>query len=289
MKKRIYQSNYPILFPVFLGFIFRLINIQSPIVGVHSWRQADTAAMARHFALQNTPIWLPQIDWSGASKGYVECEFPLFPYLVGQLYKLFGLHEWIGRGLSIFFSVLTIVLVIRIGTRLFDSASGWWGGVFFALLPLNVYYGRTFQAESLLIFFAALSIERFFAWERRSNFLDLFVSWLAFCLACLIKLMPFIWLGLPLIVFQVYSLNKNLKVSIKVLCGRLLKLASSPYLWAYFFGTILIGLIWFRYAYGLGLSTGLSFFLWGRDTDRVSLSMLFDLNVWLRHWFKSIK
>ena len=69
-----------------------MINIQSPIVGVHSWRQADTAAMARYFALENTSIWLPQIDWSGATKGYVKCEFPLFPYLVGQLYKLFGLH-----------------------------------------------------------------------------------------------------------------------------------------------------------------------------------------------------
>ena len=49
-----------------------------------------------------------------------------------------------------------IVLIIRIGTRIFDQASGWWGGVFFALLPLNVYYGRTFQAESLLLFLAAV-------------------------------------------------------------------------------------------------------------------------------------
>ena len=106
MKKIFFGSNYPIWFPILIGFLLRAINLNSPIVGVHSWRQADTAAMARHFAIEDTPIWLPQIDWAGASPGYVECEFPIFPYVVGQLYKLFGIHEWIGRSISIFFSFM---------------------------------------------------------------------------------------------------------------------------------------------------------------------------------------
>ena len=152
MSEKITRLNYPVWFPILIGLLLRLVNLNRPIVGIHSWRQADTAAMARHFALENTPIWLPQIDWAGTSKGYVECEFPIFPYIVGQIYKLFGVHEWLGRGLSILFSLLTILLLIRIGSRIFDAASGWWGGLFFALLPLNVFYGRTFQAESLLLF-----------------------------------------------------------------------------------------------------------------------------------------
>ena len=101
-----------------MGLIIRLINIRMPIVGVHSWRQADTAAMARHFALENTPIWLPQIDWGGAMKGYVESEFPLYPFIVGQFYKLFGLHEILGRSISLLFSLLTIFLIIRIINRI---------------------------------------------------------------------------------------------------------------------------------------------------------------------------
>ena len=50
--------------PITVGVLLRLIQLWMPIVGVHSWRQADTAAMARHFALSDTPIWLPQIDWA---------------------------------------------------------------------------------------------------------------------------------------------------------------------------------------------------------------------------------
>ena len=131
---KLIQVNW---FPLAVGMVIRLININSPIVGIHSWRQADTAAMARHFNLENSPLWLPQIDWAGASSGYVESEFPIFPYLVGQIYKFTGIHEWIGRGLSIVFSVLTILLVIRIASKIFDPISGWWGGLFFALLQIS--------------------------------------------------------------------------------------------------------------------------------------------------------
>ena len=118
MKISLSRKNLTYYFPVLIGICLRLINIRAPIVGVHSWRQADTSAMARHFALQNTPIWLPQIDWSGSSQGFVECEFPIFPYLVGQLYKIFGINESIGRGLSVVFSILTIILIIRINNFL---------------------------------------------------------------------------------------------------------------------------------------------------------------------------
>ena len=93
--------------PISLGIILRSIQVWMPITGIHSWRQADTAAMARHFHLSETPIWLPQIDWGGASAGYVESEFPLFPYLTSQLYQVFGIHEWLGRCVSIFCSGLT--------------------------------------------------------------------------------------------------------------------------------------------------------------------------------------
>ena len=79
--------------PIAVGVLLRLVQLWMPIVGVHSWRQADTAAMARHFALSDRPIWLPQIDWAGAAEGYVESEFPLFPFLVSRLYQLFGVQE----------------------------------------------------------------------------------------------------------------------------------------------------------------------------------------------------
>ena len=272
------QKNW---LPVVLGLILRLIQVQAPILGVHSWRQADTAAMARHFALERTPIWLPQIDWSGASPGYVECEFPLFPYLLGQLYKLIGLHEWLGRGLSVLCSTLTIVLIIRLGQRLLDPISAWWGGLFFAVLPLGVYYGRTLQAEALMLLLAVVSIERLLVWKQRHSRWALLTSWLAFCLACLIKVLPLIWLGIPLLMVQLQPQAIGPALSLGKLIQGLRKLARSPGPWLYAGSSIVIGALWFGYAYQVGQSTGLSFGFWGNNSDRSSLSLLLDINLWL--------
>ena len=46
----------PTWLPIGLGSLLRLVQIWMPVVGVHSWRQADTAAMARHFSQEGTPI-----------------------------------------------------------------------------------------------------------------------------------------------------------------------------------------------------------------------------------------
>ena len=118
----------PTWLPIALGSLLRLVQIWMPVVGVHSWRQADTAAMARHFSQAGTPIWLPQIDWGGASAGFVESEFPLYPFLVSRLYSLIGVQEWLGRGLSVLCSALTIWLVMRLGPALVQPRSRLVGG-----------------------------------------------------------------------------------------------------------------------------------------------------------------
>ncbi len=281
MRQRIHYWIEQIWFPISLGLVLRLFQINSPILGIHSWRQADTAAMARHFAIENTPIWLPQIDWSGANPGYVECEFPLFPYLLGQLYKVWGIHEWIGRGLSIVFSGITIWLVIQLGKRLLDPFSGWWGGLFFAVLPLSVYYGRTLQAESMLLMFSALSLEQLLRWRQNQSYLALITSWIAFLIACLIKVLPFIWLGLPLLLIQAISPKLDSPISMQLILKNFQRIALSLGPWIYGGSAIIITGIWYSHAYEVGQSSGYSFGFWGTSSDRSSFILLFNLDLWL--------
>ena len=273
------RFNKPIWLPILVGTFLRIININSPILGVHSWRQADTAAIARNFAIGNSPIWLPQIDWSGSANGYVECEFPIFSYLVAQLYKLFGIHEIFGRLLALAFSVITIYLIIRIGRILIDNESGFWGGLFFACLPIGIYYGRTFQAESFLIFLASLSIDRLLAWKFSKNRINLFICWISFTLACLIKVLPFLWLGMPLLYIYIYDCNQEKILSISIIYKRLLQEFSKPGVWIFIISSFSLVSVWFLYAYLLGQSSGASFGFWG--SDRSSLILIFDLLKWL--------
>ncbi|KGG12070.1 MULTISPECIES: ArnT family glycosyltransferase [Prochlorococcus] len=274
IKKRLSLKNN---IPLIVGLILRLININSPILGIHSWRQADTAAIARNFYIHSTPIWLPQIDWIGSSNGYVESEFPIFPYLVSILYKLLGVNEWIGRSLSVVFSLITIVLLIKIGTHLFGEKEGWWAGLIFAILPISVYYGRTFQAESLMLCLSALSIERLiFTFKYYSN-INLIISCLAFTLACLIKVIPMIWLGLP--IFTILLFYKPRKFSGKRITYHISNTRRLSISILYFLFALTALFFWYSHAYSLGQDSGLTFGFW--DSDRSNVKMLFEINIWL--------
>ncbi|ABB36102.1 dolichyl-phosphate-mannose-protein mannosyltransferase [Synechococcus sp. CC9605] len=264
-----------------MGSLLRLVQIWMPVLGVHSWRQADTAAMARHFSLAGTPIWLPQVDWGGASAGFVESEFPLYPFLVSRLYGLVGLHEWLGRGLSVFCSALTIWLVMRLGRRWFNPEAGWWAGLAFAIAPLGVYFGRAFQAEALLLICAAGALESLSLWRERRLPWALALSWVCFTSAGLIKVIPLLWLGLPLLVVQLSSNPQGQAPPQQTLPSLVLRLLGRPGFWLYI-GTSLMAIAgWYWHAHQLGQASGLSFGFWGSGADRSSISLLLDLNGWI--------
>ena len=271
----------PSWLPIALGSLLRLVQIWMPVLGVHSWRQADTAAMARHFSLAGTPIWLPQVDWGGASAGFVESEFPLYPFLVSRLYGLMGMHEWLGRGLSVLCSALTIWLVMRLGQRWFNPEAGWWAGLAFAIAPLGVYFGRAFQAEALLLLCAAGAMDSLSLWRERRLPWALVLSWLCFTTAGLIKVIPLLWLGLPLVMVQLSSNPQSQAPPLQTFPGQMLRLLRRPGFWLYI-GTSLMAIAgWYWHAHQLGQASGLSFGFWGSGADRSSLSLLLDLNGWM--------
>ncbi|MGB0276841.1 MAG: ArnT family glycosyltransferase [Synechococcus sp.] len=271
----------PAWLPIGLGSLLRLVQIWMPVLGVHSWRQADTAAMARHFSLAGTPIWLPQVDWSGASAGFVESEFPLYPFLVSRLYGLIGVQEWLGRGLSVLCSALTIWLVMRLGRRWFNPEAGWWAGLAFAIAPLGVYFGRAFQAEALLLLCAAGALESLSLWRERRLPWALALSWVCFTSAGLIKVIPLLWLGLPLLMVQLSSNPQGQAPPLQTLPLRMLRLLGRPGVWLYI-GTSLMAIAgWYWHAHQLGQASGLSFGFWGSGADRSSISLLLDLNGWI--------
>ncbi|QNI65824.1 glycosyltransferase family 39 protein [Synechococcus sp. A15-44] len=267
--------------PIGVGILLRLVQVWMPVLGVHSWRQADTAAMARHFLQEGTPIWLPQVDWGGASAGFVESEFPLYPFLVSRLYGLIGVQEWLGRGLSVFCSALTIWLVMRLGRRWFNPEAGWWAGLAFAIAPLGVYFGRAFQAEALLLLCAAGALESLSLWRERRLPWALALSWVCLTSAGLIKVIPLLWLGLPLLMVQLSSNPQGQAPALQTLPSRVLRQLGRPGFWLYIGSSLMAIAGWYWHAHQLGQASGLSFGFWGSGADRSSLSLLLDLNGWI--------
>ncbi|QEY32901.1 hypothetical protein EVJ50_12335 [Synechococcus sp. RSCCF101] len=258
----------PLWIPLGLGLALRLVNLQAPILGVHSWRQADTAAIARNYLEQGMALWLPRVDWSGAGPGFAETDFPIYSWAVALLYQLSGVQVWLARGLSVLASVLTIVLVARIGERLLGARAGWWGALSYAFLPIPVFYGRTVQPEATLMLLAAWCLERALAWRDRGRRRDLLFCWLGFSGCLLVKLLPVVWLGLPLLLLLSWDAPSWRRIPLR------------PLPWLFGLSAALVTAAWYAHAHQLGQSTGLSFGFWGAEANRYSWIDLASPRYW---------
>src|SRR5262249_17182898 len=86
----------------------RLYKISQPYVDQWSFKQGTIAMIADNFYRHGFHILYPQVNWAGAAPGYIGTEFPIVPFLAALLYLPFGEHEWIGRSVTLVFSVLSL-------------------------------------------------------------------------------------------------------------------------------------------------------------------------------------
>ncbi len=141
------------------ALVLRLKGIGHPILDHPAWRQGDTASIARNFALLRYDIMRPQTTYNGPPPNYVELELQIVPFLAATLYKLFGVHELLGRIVSIVFSVATVAVVGLFGRWLFASTlAGLIAALFYAVFPGSVYYGRTFMPDAAMVFFLTAAL-----------------------------------------------------------------------------------------------------------------------------------
>ncbi len=214
------QRDYVILgllLAVFvLAMFLRLRFVTNPLLDFHSQRQCDTAAVARNFVDEGMNIFYPRIDWRGATQGFIEMEFPLYPYLIALLYFLFGVNEIIGRYVSILFAAGTFLYLYLLGRKLFGERGALFSVGFFAFAPLGVYFTRTFQPESMYLFFATASLFHFTEYLDRHENKQFVITAVFLAIAASLKIAILVALFFPYLGFALnkkgFSLFKDVRI-----------------------------------------------------------------------------
>lgn len=85
-------------------------------------------------------------DWLGSEVFY---QTPLYPYLLGALYRLFGHDPWIVRGVQALFGALSCVFLARAGAGFFSERAGWLAGILLALYAPALFFDGILQKASL--------------------------------------------------------------------------------------------------------------------------------------------
>jgi 4-amino-4-deoxy-L-arabinose transferase-like glycosyltransferase len=150
------------------GALIRFGDAWRPI-NQTSWRAADLGMIARNFDRNGMNLFYPQIDWGGQTAGYVEMEFPIYPYLTAISYKIFGFNEINFRLISFFFSLGTLFFFYKLSASFLDEIGSFAAFTFFTFHPLFFEISTSIQPEGLMLMLYIASVYCFKTWLEKDT------------------------------------------------------------------------------------------------------------------------
>jgi len=234
--KNIPKWNLVLIGIFVFAFLIRMWGIGNPLLDFHSWRQTFTAMMARNFYLNGMNILQPRVD---LLPGIVEVEFQLYPFIVAILYKIFGFHEWLGRFVSVIFGMGTMFFLYLLIRKYFKKSIAIIAISFFSILPMMVYYSRTFMPESAMLFFSVSGLYLFTEWLREERWNNFFLASLCLTCAFLVKI-PTLYMLFPILFLSFSKYGKNIYKRWELYLFMFMVLLP-PFLWYYYSHQVFLG------------------------------------------------
>lgn len=205
------------------GFVARLYKIDNPVADWHSWRQGDTASVTRIYLERGVDFLHPRYqDLSALQTGFYNpegwrfVELPIYNFIHYYFIKFNPSHtlEYNGRLVSIFSSLVSIVLMYLIGKRFLGRSGGLLSAFLFAFLPFNIYFSRVILPEPLSVAFALTFLYVFIKWFDTSHTKYLYLAAVFFALALLVK--PYtVFYGVPALYLALVKFDWNIKRLLK--------------------------------------------------------------------------
>ena len=180
------------------GLIVRSIAIDRPLLDAHNIRQCHTAVLTKNLIEDGFPPLKTRGDWKGLEDSTVVLELPVQMHMAGRLAQLTGNLDMAGRITSILFWGLAFWQFWCLAFRILSPVAAKWAGVIFSLSPLSIFFGQSFQPESLVVFLTLIVLNAFLEWNETNKARWVGVMTAAFCLALTLKSNEVLHLAVPL-------------------------------------------------------------------------------------------
>lgn len=141
---------------VLVALATRLYRIDTPLADFHSWRQADTAAVARNYVRDGINLLRPTYDDLSNIQSGVEnpeglrlVEFPLYNAAMAIMAPVIPLPiEQIGRLIAVLCSLIVLLVIYSITKHEIDEATGLIAAGLYAILPFSIFFSRVVLPET---------------------------------------------------------------------------------------------------------------------------------------------
>jgi len=212
-----------------------------------NWHEFDDAAMARNFIREPSSIFFPRIDWRRDGPGFVESEFPLYPWLVSQCYRVGGVNVIYGRIIALLAMIGALLFFTLLARSLLPEVGALTAVLLFGTNRIVNFVSTALQPEAFMLFFYLAAIYGFLQWRAHRSWRTYTWTILAVSLAILEK-SPAAHLGIFFLLVLFWEEGWAFLKSFSNWCFAVLSLIL-PFLWyahAY--------RLWTAYGNSLGIS-----------------------------------
>ncbi|KKU83081.1 MAG: hypothetical protein UY10_C0015G0003 [Microgenomates group bacterium GW2011_GWA2_47_8] len=214
----------------------RLYGLTNPIADWHSWRQNDTAAVARNFSKFGFDPLHPRFDDlsnipSGKDNpmGWRMVEFPFYQSVAYGAWRLVPRVrvEVVLRLVTIAASIGTLIILYLLVAPTVSVSVAMLSAFVYAVLPYGMYYGRSILPDPFMVFWAVLSVFLVFQATQKKDKSDkkddtrylvlLVLSGISAALALLVKPFGvFLLLPVPYLFFRRFGVSWRLFIGLFV-------------------------------------------------------------------------
>src|SRR5262245_10398436 len=221
-----------------LAVSVRLIGITQPLVDHWSWRQSVLGMMAENFYTNGFNILYPQVNYGGNTPGYVCSEFPLVPFIASLLYVVVGIHDWVGRAISVAFFAASLPFLYLLVRKASNARSALFSVAVFSMLPLTVFAGRSFMPDMATFSLSIVALYLFDEWIDRPERVGLFATLVIVTLLAVLSKLPSALIAVP---FMYLAFSRRGMAVLRL-----------PGIWVLAIGCAAAAAGWYSHAYRLG-------------------------------------
>jgi hypothetical protein len=174
---------------VVLFFLYSLnYHFFDSILPIHAWRKADSLSLAWNYYQGASFLTTETNHISIYGNRNAAAEFPVVYYLVGNLWKIFGPHEWIAKLVSFFTLIISLTLFSSVVNHFLKSQIKTlvFSGIIFSS-PILLFYSDTLLPNVFSFSFSLIAGYFLFIFLHRKKYWSFSFFTLFLTLAILIK------------------------------------------------------------------------------------------------------
>lgn len=248
-RRAMYFPGYSFVIFLFFFIVIALFYdyndiLLKPTQSIHQWRQCDCLSMAMNYYEGDNPFFEPSVHYLGHDgSGKTMSEFPVIYFIVGNLWKVCGHHEYLYRLIVVLMYFLGLLALFKTFEYVLkDSVIALVGALLMFTSPTLVYYGNNFLMDMPAFSLALIGLFFFFRYYQTGYEKYLFIFCIFYIFAGLLKITSLISFIAITGLFGLELINVKLRPDRKVFIQSKFKII------VLFVSVLLIQFVWYSYA-----------------------------------------